>query len=411
MPVFEYKAFNRKGRKIGGIITADGPAAARTKLSQDLIFPTEIREIGSGEKKSSAATAFFKLPVFKRINPLEITTALRQLSTLVSAGLPILECLNGLIEQTEQPRLKRVFAQTREKVLEGSSLSRAMGEHPTIFNTISVNLIRAGEAGGALDAVLMRLADFSEKRLKLKKKIEAAMAYPLLLLIVSTVILIFLMSFVMPKIIGVFEGMSLTLPWSTRALIWATHVMTQFWWLIVLGVVGMILTVMFWIKTESGARVWDRIRLSVPVLGRLHHKAIIARFARTLSILLKSGIPLVDALEIARLSMGNRIMQDTIKDAARLVGEGEAFSIPLKKTGRFPPLVVQLVRAGEQSGELEEMLAKAADIYDDEVESVIAGLTSVAEIVVVLFMGAIVFFLVISILLPIFDMTKGISIR
>ncbi|MFZ7111747.1 MAG: type II secretion system F family protein [Desulfatiglandales bacterium] len=411
MPVFEYKALNRKGRKIGGIITADGPAAARSKLSQDLIFPIELREIGSGGKKSSAATGFFKPPAFKRINPLEITTALRQLSTLVSAGLPILECLNGLIDQTEQPRLKRIFAQTREKVLEGSSLSRAMGEHPTIFNTISVNLIRAGEAGGALDAVLMRLADFSEKRLKLKKKIEAAMAYPLLLLIISTVILIFLMSFVMPKIIGVFEGMSLTLPWSTRALIWTTHMMTQFWWLFVLGVVGLIMMVMLWIKTESGARVWDRIRLSVPILGRLHHKAIIARFARTLSILLRSGIPLVDALEIARLSMGNRIMQDAVKDATRLVGEGEAFSIPLKKTGLFPPLVVQLVRAGEQSGELEEMLAKAADIYEDEVESVVAGLTSVAEIVVVLFMGAIVFFLVISILLPIFDMTRGISIR
>lgn len=410
MPVFEYRALNKRGRRIGGIVTADGPAAARQKLSQDLIFPTEIKEVKAQGRKSLGEAFLSRFPVFRRINPVEVTTAFRQLATLVSSGLPIVECLNGLIEQTEQASLKKIFTQIRERVLEGGSLSTAMKEHPAVFNTISVNLIRAGETSGALDAVLRRLADFSERRMKIKKKIESAMAYPFLLLLISSVILIFLMSFVMPKVIGIFEGMGLVLPWSTRTLIWLTEFMKQFWWLVGMIILGVFLGAGIWIKTESGGRVWDRVRLRLPMLGRLHHKSVIARFSRTLSILLKSGIPLVDSLEIARLSMGNRIMQDAIKDAAKFVGEGEAFSAPLRKTGRFPPLILQLIRAGEQSGELEDMLAKGADIYEDDVETAVVGMTSVVEIMVILFMAVIVFFLVIAILLPIFDMTKGISI-
>ena len=411
MPVFEYKALNKRGRRIGGIITADGPAAARQKLSQDLIYPTEIREVKAEGRRSLSGGVSSRFPAFRRINPVEVTTSLRQLATLVSSGLPILECLNGLIEQTERPQLKKVFTQIREKVIEGSSLSLSMGEHPAIFNQISVNLVRAGETGGALDIILRRLADFSENRMKLKKKIESALAYPVFLLMISSIIIVFLMSFVMPKIIGIFEGMELILPWSTRALIWMTSLMEHFWWLISLAFVGTVVLVVMWVKTESGGMAWDKMRLSVPLLGRLHHKAVIARFTRTLSILLKSGIPLVDSLEVARLSMGNRIMQDAIKDAGRLVGEGESFSTPLKKTGRFPPLVVQLIRAGEQSGELEEMLAKAADVYEDDVESAIGGLTSIIEPMVILCMGGMGGFMVMAILLPIFDMTRGVGLH
>ncbi|MBW2085346.1 MAG: type II secretion system F family protein, partial [Deltaproteobacteria bacterium] len=406
----EYRALNKKGKRIGGIVTAEGPAAARRKLSQDLIFPTEITEITAHGRKSLGEGFLSRFMGIRRIHPAEVTTALRQFATLVSSGLPIVECLNGLIEQTEQTQLKKIFIQIRERVLEGESLSTAMKEHPTVFNTIYVNLIRAGETSGALDAVLRRLADFSERRLKLKKKIESAMAYPLLLLLVSSIILIFLMSFVMPKVIGIFQGMGLVLPWSTRTLIWMTESIKQFWWLIVLFITGTFIAVKLWIKTESGGRVWDRIWLALPVLGRLHQKSIIARFSRTLSVLLKSGIPLVDSLEIARLSMGNRIMQEAVKNAAKLVGEGEAFSTPLRKTGRFPPLFLQLIRAGEQSGELEDMFAKGADFYENDVETTVGGLMSVVEILVILFMAVIVFFLVIAILLPIFDMTKGISI-
>lgn len=408
MPVFEYKALDSRGKKRSGIITADGAAAARLKLSLDRIFPMEIREVGAAGRKTSAESFFSRLPLYRRVNPVEVTTAMRQLATLVSSGLPILECLNGLIEQTEQPQLKRIFSEIRERVIEGSPLSQAMAAHPAVFSQIHVNMVRAGETGGALDIILKRLADFSESRMKLKKKIEAAMAYPLFLIMISTIILIFLMSFVMPKVIGIFEGMELSLPWSTRALMWFTHFAKQSWWLMGLVAVALIFLISFWIKTEKGGRIWDHIRLHLPLVKRLHHKAVIARFTRTLSILLKSGILLVDSLEIARLSMGNRIMEDAIKETTRRVAEGEDFATPLKKTGRFPPLLVQLVRAGEQSGELEEMLAKAAEVYEDDVDSGITSFTSIIEPAVILAMGLVVGYMVMAILLPIFDMTRGI---
>ena len=409
MPVYEYKALNSKGRKVGGIITAEGPSGARLKLSQVSIFPTEIREVAGEEKKGEGSGSFLsRFSGFGRVNPVEVTTALRQLATLVSSGLPILECLGGLIEQTEGSHLKRIFTQIREKVVEGSSLFRAVSTHPQVFGPIHVNLIRAGETSGTLDIILKRLADFSERRMKLRKKVEAALAYPMFLFLISTVIVIFLMSFVMPKVISIFAGMDLALPWTTRALIFMTHFMEQFWWLIVLAMVGIVGTLYAWVKTEAGGRAWARVRLHVPLFGKLHHKSVIARFTRTLSILLKSGIPLVDSLEIARLSMGNRVMEEAVVETAISVGEGQDFATPLKKSGRFPPLVVQLVRAGEQSGELEEMLGKSAEVYEEDVESVIATLTSLIEPAIVLTMGVMVGFMVMAILLPIFDMTGAV---
>ncbi len=409
MPVFAYKALNKSGKKVGGIITADGPSAARLKLSQDLIFPMEIREVKEETSKSTQSSLLSRLAPFRRINPVEVTTAFRHLATLVSSGLPLVECLSGLIDQTEHPRLKTIFTQIREKVVEGDSLSQAMTEHPTVFGHIHVNMVKAGETGGALDIILRRLADFSERRAKLRKKIEAALAYPLFLLMISTIILIFLMSFVMPKVIGIFEGMELALPWSTRALIWSTNFMRQFWWLLVLGIVFVLAVLYGWIKSEKGRRIWDRLRILTPFLGKIHQKSVIARFTRTLSILLKSGIVLVNALEISRLSMGNRVMEEAIKDTEKLVGEGQDFATPLKNTGRFPPLVVQLIKAGEQSGELEEMLGKAAEVYEDDVESALTSITSIIEPVVILGMGVMVGFMVMAILLPIFDMTGVIK--
>ncbi|MBW1943645.1 MAG: type II secretion system F family protein [Deltaproteobacteria bacterium] len=407
MPVYEYKALNKRGRKVGGIITADGPAGARFKLSQGSVFPTELKEVRE-KKKIASESLSFRIPAFSRVNPLEATTALRQLATLVSAGLPLLDCLTGLVDQIEGSHLKRIFIQIREKVVEGNSLSQAVSTHPGVFSPIHVNMIRAGETGGALDVILKRLADFSEGRMKLRKKIETALAYPLFLLLISTVIVIFLMSFVMPKVISVFEGMKLALPWSTRALILMTHFMEQFWWLVALAMVGVVGALYAWVKTEAGGLLWDRMRLRIPLFGKLHHKAAIARFSRTLSILLKSGIPLVDSLEIARLSMGNRIMEDAVKETARLVGEGQDFATPIKKTGRFPPLVVQLIRAGEQSGELEDMLAKSAEVYEEDVEMSLATLTALIEPAIILTMGVVVGFMVMAILLPIFDMTGAV---
>ena len=408
MPLFEYKALNKSGRKVTGIVTADGPTSARLKLSREMIYPVEIRKTEAAGKRKLAGPLTALVGRFHRINPALVSTSMRQLATLVSSGLPLVDCLSGMIEQTETASLKKIFTAIKEKVMEGHSLSSAMSEHSAIFNNMFVKMVNAGETGGALAVILGRLADYSENSQRLKKKLDAALAYPIFLLMISSVILVFLMSFVMPKVIGVFKGMELALPWSTQALIWMTDGLKQYWWLagIVLIAAGAGLYIA--IKTERGHLMWDRLLLRLPVTGRLHHKAVIARFTRTLSILLTSGIPLVKALNTARPSMGNRIMETSVSETARLVGEGQDFSTHLKKSGRFPPLVVQLVRAGEKSGELEDMLARAADAYEDDVESGVASLTAIIEPAIILLMGGAVGFIVMAVLLPIFDMSSGI---
>lgn len=408
MPLFEYRALNNKGRRVSGIVTAEGPASARLKLSQDSIFPIKMKEVKAVSRKSIAHASISLFSRFHRPNPAAISTALRQLATLVSSGLPLVDCLNALIEQTEKANLKKVFLQIREKVVAGSPLYLAMADHPGVFAPIHVNMIKAGEASGALDIILERLADLAEKRLIVKRKIDAALAYPLFLLIISVILLIFMMSFVMPKVVGIFQGMELALPGSTRALIWFTNAMEKYWWLLVLLVLGLWAGVYTVTRKGRGRRIWDRLRLSLPPFGALHHKAAIARFSRTLSILLKSGIPLVEALDTARPSIDNKVMEDAVSNTTKRVGEGEDFAGPLERTGLFPPLVVQLIHAGEQSGDLEKMLDKAADSYESDVESRITALTSLLEPVIILIMGGAVFFIVISILLPIFDMTSGI---
>jgi len=408
MPLFEYKALDRTGKKVSGSLTAEGPATARLRLTRERLFPVEVREVKAPSRKSPAGALLSRLSAMHRVNPAFLSTALRHLATLVSSGLPLVECLDALIEQTEQAVLKQTFIQVREKVVEGLPLSSAMAEHPAVFSGIFINMVRAGETGGVLDIVLKRLADFTEDRLKLRKKIHSAMAYPLFLFMISSVILVFLMSFVMPRVIGIFRGMELSLPWSTRLLIWLTHGIRSWWWLAGLSATALSAGAYAWVHTEKGGRAWDRARLRLPLFGRLHHHAVVARFTRTLSILLNSGIPLVEALATAASAMGNRVMEDAVRETARLVGEGRDLSGTLKKTGRFPPMVVQLVHAGEASGELEEMLARAADVYENEVGSSISSLTSIIEPAIILLMGFVVAFIVLAVLLPIFDMTSGI---
>ena len=409
MPVFQYKAINSKGKQIKGIITADGLSSAREKLRQQSIFPIEVKEVAEdqGSRKSFFDRVLYLIQ-FRSIDPTQVTVALRQLAALVSSGLPLVECLDAVIEQTEHARLRTIFTQIKEKVTEGVSLSQAMSSHPNVFSEIYVNMVKAGETSGTLDIILTRLADFSEARLKLSKKIESALTYPIFLIMISTIIVIFLVSFVMPKIIGIFEGMKMTLPWSTKLLISFSFFMKRFWWLVLMVLIGIISGISLWIKSEKGRRIWDKIKLKIPVIGPLYLKAVLARFTRTLSILLKSGIKLVDALEIARFSMGSVVLEEAIENAIKYINEGQSMAVAMKKSWDFPPLMIQLIRAGEISGSLEEMLAKIAEIYENLLESSIDSLTSILEPVAILIMGLVVGYIVMSVLIPIFQMTGAI---
>jgi general secretion pathway protein F len=407
MAVFEYKAVNDKGKRVGGIIAAEGPSSARFKLTQSRIFPLEIKEVSSEDKKARFQGFQLWFSRLKHIDPVLVSGCLRQLATLIASGIPLVDCLGTLAEQVEHAGLKRKIAQIREKVIEGSAFYQAIAEHPDVFDTVSVNMVRAAESSGGLDVILDRLADFSERSLRTRKKIASAMTYPLFLLMIAAVIMIFLMSFVMPKVVGIFRGMELALPWSTITLIWLTDFFGRWWWLIVVCAGGF-LGLLGWLVRGPGERVWDRTRLRIPLLGRLHRKSVIARFTRTLGVLLRSGLPLVQSLDIAKLSLGNKVVEDAVEKATKQVEEGADFATPLKLTGYFPPLIIQLIRAGEQSGELEAMLEKAADMYEEEVNLGISSLTSLLEPVIILIMGVVVAFVVMAVLLPIFDMSAGI---
>ena len=407
MAVFEYRAVNDKGKKVSGIITAEGPSSARFKLTQSRVFPVELKEVSSKRKESRFGGLALQFARLRPIDPILVSGCLRQLATLVSSGFPLVDSLGTLAEQVEHPRLKRRITQIREKVIEGSAFYQAMSEHPDVFDAVSVNMVRAAESAGGLDTILQRLADFSERSLRTRKKIAAAMTYPVFLLMIATIILVFLMTFVMPKVVGIFKGMKLALPWSTRILIWLTDFARDWWWLAALCFIGFAgMTV--WYAKGPGARAWDRIRLRVPIIGKLHRKSVMARFTRTLAVLLRSGLPLVQSLEIARLSLGNKVVEEAVERATKQVEEGADFATPLKLTGHFPPLIIQLFRSGEQSGELEAMLEKAADIYEEEVNTGISSLTSLLEPIIILVMGIVVAFVVLAVLLPIFDMSAGI---
>lgn len=407
MAVYEYRAVNDKGKKVSGIITAEGPSSARFKLTQSRVFPVELKEVSSEGKEGRFEDLQFWFSRLRRIDPVLVSGCLRQLATLTSSGLPLVDSLGTLAEQVDHFGLKRKITQIREKVIEGSAFYQAMSEHPDVFDTVSVNMVRAAESAGGLDTILQRLADFSERSLRTRKKIAAAMTYPVFLLMITGIILVFLMTFVMPKVVGIFKGMDLALPWSTRALILLTDFARDWWWLVALCLIGFG-GITVWFARGPGAYAWDRIRLRVPVMGKLHRKSVMARFTRTLAVLLRSGLSLVQSLEIARLSLGNRVVEAAVEKATKQVEEGADFATPLKLTGHFPPLIIQLLRAGEQSGELEAMLEKAADIYEEDVNAGIGSLTSLLEPVIILVMGIVVAFVVMAVLLPIFDMSAGI---
>jgi general secretion pathway protein F len=407
MPVYAYKGLSTSGRAVSGIIDADNPKGARLKLRRDGIFPTDLVEEQRRALAASAALAQFNLgSLFERITPQELALLTRQLSTLVGAGLPLVDCLSALIEQVESARIKRILSQIREQVTEGTAFADALKAHPRIFSDLFVNMVRAGEASGALDVVLLRLADYTEEYARLRDKVRSALTYPVLMAIVSSGMLFFLLSYVVPKITRMFEETQHSLPPMTVALLTVSGFLQEYWWLILGLVLVAVIAVRVSTRTPAGRLRYDRAVLSVPYAGKLLKKVALARFARTLSTLLSSGIALLLSLEIVKNVVGNTVLSQAIEEARLSIREGQSIAPPLKKSGLFPSLLIHMIAVGEKSGELEQMLAKAADAYDNEVESSVAALTSILEPVMILVMGGVVLFIVLAILLPIMNMQE-----
>ena len=399
MPVFAYKALDQSGKSVEGLKEADSPRTLRTVLRRDGLFLTDV----TGEKQARTASPEVNVRrwVGGRVKADDVAVATRQLAVLVNAGIPLVDALTALVEQVDHERLKRVLSAVKQRVNEGSSLAEALGQHPKAFSNLYVNMIRAGESSGALDVVLFRLADFTESQARLRYKVLGTLTYPAAMLVIGSVILGILFTVVIPKITKVFEDTKVVLPWTTRFLIAFSTFVHDWWWALGLLLAGGIYLFLRWRQTPAGRARWDVWVLQAPIFGPLVRQVAVARFSRTLATLLKSGVPLLTAMDIVRNIVGNTRLAAVIEEARESIKEGESIAAPLKRSGEFPPLVYHMVAIGEKSGELEEMLGNVANAYDSQVETKIAALTSLLEPVMIVVMGVAVAFIVFSILMPI----------
>ena len=405
MSVYEYTALDEKGRESKGFVDAMGIAAARQKLREEGVYPTEINQ--AADKKDTALSGVLGMNLWQRVSTKDVSIFTRQLSTLLGSGIPLVPSLSVLIAQTKNQLLKQTLAQIREQVNEGKSLTQGMLNFPRIFPPFYVNMIRAGESSGTINLVLERLADFSENQQALMSKIRSALAYPIIMLFIGSGVIFLLMTFVVPKITGIFIDMHQTLPLITVVLIGVSNFLKSFWWLILVLLAAAIAALKYMTTgTEAGRRMWDTAKLKIPVWGQVNLKIAIARFCRTLATLLQSGVPLLSSMEIVRNVVNNILIGEAINKASKDVEEGKGLSGPLTESGLFPPLVTEMVAVGEQTGTLEKMLNRVATAYETEAQSDIMVMTSLLEPLMILVMGLVVGFIVISILLPIFEMNQ-----
>ena len=405
MSVYEYIALDEKGRERKGFVDAMGVAAARQKLREEGVYPTEINQ--AADKKDTALSGVLGINLWQRVSTKDVSVFTRQLSTLLGSGIPLVPSLSVLIAQTKNPLLKQTLAQIREQVNEGKSLMQGMLNFPRIFPPFYVNMVRAGESSGTINLVLERLADFSENQQALMSKIRSALAYPIIMLFIGSAVIFLLMTFVVPKITGIFTDMHQTLPLITIVLIAISNFLKSFWWLILILLAAAIAAFKYMTTgTEAGKRLWDTVKLKSPVWGQVNRKIAIARFCRTLATLLQSSVPLLSSMEIVRNVVNNILIGEAISKASKDVEEGKGLSGPLTQSGIFPPLVTEMVAVGEQSGTLEKMLNRVATAYETESQADIMVMTSLLEPLMILVMGLVVGFIVISILLPIFEMNQ-----
>jgi general secretion pathway protein F len=400
MPVFEYKALNATGKAVTGLREADSPKTLRATLRREGVFLTEV--LGEQQVKAAQAREVnVRRWVLGRISAQDLAIATRQLAVLVHAGIPLVDALTALVEQVDKEKLKRVLGDVKQRVNEGSTLADALAQHPRVFEDLYVNMIRAGEHSGALEIVLTRLADFTESQARLRSKILGTMAYPAAMMLIGSAVLGILFTVVIPKVMKLFEDTKATLPLMTRILIGFTGFVTRWWWAILIVLAAAIYGFVRWKRTPEGKARWHRFVLTVPIFGRLVRIIAIGRFARTLSTLLKSGVPLLTAMDIVKNVVGNVRLAEVIEQARDAIREGESIAAPLKRSGEFPPLVHHMVAVGERSGALEEMLANVASAYEDQVDTTVTALTSLLEPIMIVAMGGVVGFIVFSVLMPI----------
>jgi len=410
MPVFEYKAVNSGGKNVTDIVDADSAKAARSKLRRQGVFVTEIWEqkgSGSGATRGEGLAIEIDFSkYFQRISVTDIATMTSQLSTLVGAGIPVVEALSALMEQSENPKLQVVLGQVREQVNEGANLADAMKGHSAVFNNLYVNMVRAGEASGALETVLQRLSDYTESQVKLRGQLVSALTYPVLMMLMAAGMLLGLFTFVIPQIRRVFESFDAQLPWLTQFFLDLSDFTLSYWWTALVVIPAAAYAFRRWVKTEAGRLRWDGLLLTMPIVGKINRLVAVSRFCRTLSTLLDSGVPILTALGITSSVVQNAVLSGVIREASSNISEGQSIALPLRQSGEFPPIVSHMIAIGERTGELESMLRKVADAYDTLVENIVSTLTSLLTPVLTIVMAGAVGLIAVAILLPMMDLSS-----
>jgi len=417
MPVFEYKGLNEAGKSVTGLQEADSPKSLRTQLRKNGVFLTEVlgQQASAGGKPGKGGAAVAAAPsgdiakmARSRITTADIAITTRQLATLLRAGVTLVEALTALVDQVEKERLKRILSDVKQRVNEGSALGDALAQHQKVFGALYVNMVRAGEHSGALDAVLLRLADFTEGQAKLQSKIVGTLIYPAIMVIIGGGVLVMLMTVVVPKVTKIFESMQATLPWTTQLLIFSSNLFQNWWFILFPALFGGVALLVYWARSPQGKPIWDKRVLKAPVFGSLVRMLAIARFTRTLATLLKSGVPLLTAMDIVKNIVTNSVLADVVEKARDAIREGESIANPLKRSGEFPPLVYHMIAIGERSGQLEDMLLSVADSYEEQVNVRVAALTALLEPMIIVAMGAVIAFVAFSILMPILQINTSI---
>jgi type IV pilus assembly protein PilC len=395
---YAYKVRDREGKMAAGSMEAESEEAVVSRLRQLGYAPISIEaEKGAGLKTE------VKLPGAGRVKLKDLAVFSRQFATMINSGLSLLRALTILGEQTSNRRLGGVIIQVRAEVEKGTSLSAAMAKHPKVFNRLYVSMVRAGEIGGFLDQVLVKVAETFEKEVELRGKIRSAMTYPVVVFIMVIGIVAAMLIFIVPTFESLYESLGGTLPLPTRMLMNASNLLRRFFILVVLGGIGLTFLFRRWKASKKGRYQWDKFKLKVKVFGPLFHKTALSRFSRTLSTLIRSGVPILQALEIVGETVNNQVISRAVRDVQDSVREGESLATPLSKHAAFPAMVVQMMAVGEETGALDTMLGKVADFYDQEVEAAVASLTSMIEPILIAVMGAAVGGMVIALYMPLFN--------
>ena len=406
MPVFAYRGLAANGRSVNGVIDADSARAARGKLRELGVYPTDLAEEASRAASARPSLKSF-IPVFRRkIPPTELALMTRQLGALLGAGVQLVEALGALAEQAPRQATRKMLSQVREAVREGSSLADALAVHPDIFSDLYVGMVRAGEAAGALEAVLERLAEYSERQAEFIAKVRGALSYPIIMMCVGFGIMAFLVTYVVPQIATIFQQQHAALPAMTRALIALASFLTNYWWVLLLAIAGLVGGVSAALATKAGRRFYDTWLLKIPYLGPTVVRVICARFARTLATLLASGVQLIPALQAVRRVVTNGLLADAIDQSREEIREGHGMGQTLARSGLFPPLLSEMIKVGERSGELERMLERVADNYEREVENSLRQMTTMLEPLMTLVMAGVILFMMLAVLLAIFQLNQ-----